>query len=113
NMIRLNTEAMWRPASRDCRSTSSRPRDREILMLTPEKNRLLTEVGPGTPMGNLLRQYWMPVAGVSELDDEAIKPIRLMGEDLVLYRDGSGAFGLLERQCAHRRADLAYGMIEH
>lgn len=81
-------------------------------MLSAEKNQLLTQVGPGTPMGNLLRQYWMPVAGVSEFDEQPIKPLRLLGEDLVLYRDGSGKFGLVERQCAHRRADLAYGMIE-
>ena len=53
-------------------------------MLSPEKNRLLTQVGPGTPMGELLRRYWMPIAAVAELDDMPIKPVRLMCEDLVL-----------------------------
>ncbi|MBK6004862.1 aromatic ring-hydroxylating dioxygenase subunit alpha [Ramlibacter ginsenosidimutans] len=81
-------------------------------MLTEEKNRLLTQVGPGTPMGNLLRRYWMPVAGVSEFDSRSTKPIRLMGEDLVLYKDLGGNFGLVDRRCAHRRADLSYGMVE-
>jgi 5,5'-dehydrodivanillate O-demethylase len=81
-------------------------------MLTEEKNELLTRVGPGTPMGTLLRRYWMPIAGASELDHEAIRPIRLMGEDLVLYRDLGGRFGLVDRHCPHRRADLACGWVE-
>jgi 5,5'-dehydrodivanillate O-demethylase len=75
-------------------------------MLTEEKNRLLTEVGPGTAMGGLLRRYWHPVAAVSEFDGKSIKALRLMGEDLVLYKDLSGAYGLLGRHCAHRGADL-------
>lgn len=81
-------------------------------MLSEEKNRLLTQVGPGTPMGELLRRYWMPIAGVSEFAQRSTKPVRLLGEDLVLYKDLSGAFGLVDRRCAHRRADLAYGMVE-
>ena len=81
-------------------------------MLSAEKNRLLTQVGPGTPMGELLRRYWMPIGGASELDTNPIKPIRLMGEDLVLYKDLGGTFGLLDRHCPHRRADLAYGFVE-
>jgi 5,5'-dehydrodivanillate O-demethylase len=63
-------------------------------------------------MGNLLRRYWMPIAGVSEFDELAIKPVRLMGEDLVLYKDLSGSFGLVDRHCPHRRADLSYGFVE-
>lgn len=81
-------------------------------MLTEEKNRMLTRVGAGTPMGELLRRYWMPVAGVSEFDDKPIKALRLLGEDLVLYKDQGGNFGLVERRCPHRRADLAFGMVE-
>jgi 5,5'-dehydrodivanillate O-demethylase len=81
-------------------------------MLTPEKNDLLTRVGPGTPMGELLRRYWQPIGGASELDRDPIKPIRLLGEDLVLYRDRGGRFGLVDRHCSHRRADLAYGWVE-
>src|SRR3974390_727063 len=81
-------------------------------MLSAEKNRLLTQVGPGPPMGELLRRYWMPIGGASELDRKAIKPMRLMGEDLVLYRDMGGRFGLLDRHCPHRRADLSFGFVE-
>ncbi len=81
-------------------------------MLSAEKNRLLTEVGPGTPMGNLLRRYWQPFAGESELDEVPIKPVRLFGEDLVVYKDLSGNFGLVHRHCPHRRADLSYGFVE-
>ena len=81
-------------------------------MLSAEKNRLLTQVGPGTPMGDLLRRYWMPICGASEFEAVRIKPIRLLGEDLVLYRDLGGRFGLLDRHCPHRRADLSYGLVE-
>jgi 5,5'-dehydrodivanillate O-demethylase len=81
-------------------------------LLSAEKNRLLTQVGPGTPMGDYLRRYWMPIAGASEFDTLAIKPVRLLGEDLVLYKDLGGRFGLLDRHCPHRRADLAYGFVE-
>ena len=76
------------------------------------QNDLLTRVGPGTLMGDVLRRYWFPVAGVTEFDTQRVKAIRLLGEDLVLYRDLSGNFGLVERQCAHRRADLSYGFVE-
>ena len=81
-------------------------------MLSEEQNRRLTEVGAGTPMGELLRRYWMPIAAVAELDDKPTKPVRLMGEDLVLYRDRAGNYGLLDRHCPHRRADLSYGWVE-
>ena len=76
------------------------------------RNEMLTRVGRGTPMGELLRRYWHPIAGASELADNPIKPIRLMGEDLVLYQDLSGRYGLLDRHCPHRRADLSYGFVE-
>lgn len=81
-------------------------------MLNQEKNELLTRVGRGTPMGELLRRYWMPIAGVTEFDGRATKPMRLFGEDLVLYRDLEGSWGLVDRHCPHRRADLAYGFPE-
>ena len=81
-------------------------------MLSDERNRLLTEVGPGTKMGELLRCYWQPIAAVAELDDHPTKPVRLFGEDLVLYKDLSGSYGLLERHCPHRSADLSYGIVE-
>jgi 5,5'-dehydrodivanillate O-demethylase oxygenase subunit len=82
-------------------------------MLTAEQNEMLTRVAPGTPMGELLRRYWMPIAGVSEFAQRAVKPIRLLGEDLVLYKDLSGTFGLVDRHCPHRRADLSYGFVEN
>ena len=81
-------------------------------MLTAARNDLLTRVGPGTPMGKLLRRYWQPIGGASELDVNPIKPIRLMGENLVLYKDRAGTYGLVDRHCPHRRADLAYGWVE-
>ena len=81
-------------------------------MLTAAENELLTQVGPGTPMGALLRRYWMPVAGTSEFEAVTVKPLRLFGEDLVLYKDLSAQFGLLDRHCPHRRADLANGFVE-
>ncbi len=81
-------------------------------MITTEENRRISEVGPGTLMGTLLRRYWHPVAAVAELDDQPVKALRLMGEDLVLYRDHAGTYGLLGRHCPHRRADLSYGWVE-
>ncbi|HEY2992013.1 MAG TPA: aromatic ring-hydroxylating dioxygenase subunit alpha [Methylomirabilota bacterium] len=81
-------------------------------MLSAEENATLTRVGRGTPLGELMRRYWQPVAAVAELDDHPTKPVRLLGEDLVLYKDGAGRYGLLDRHCAHRRADLCYGIVE-
>ncbi len=63
-------------------------------------------------MGELMRRYWHPVGAVGELDDHPTKPVRLMGEDLVLYKDLSGDYGLIDRHCPHRRADLSYGYVE-
>ena len=81
-------------------------------MLTVKANQELTQVGPGTPMGELMRRYWHPIAGAAELDDRPTKPVRLLGEDLVLYKDRSGTLGLIERFCPHRRVDLSYGIPE-
>jgi 5,5'-dehydrodivanillate O-demethylase len=81
-------------------------------MLSKEQNETLYKAGPGTLMGELLRRYWAPIGAVEELEQNPIKPIRLMNEDLVLYKDGSGHYGLIDRHCPHRRADLSYGWIE-
>lgn len=81
-------------------------------MLSIEENQLLTRVGPGTPMGNLMRRYWQPIAPVAELDETPTKQVRLMGEDLALYKDLSGGYGLVDLHCPHRRADMSYGIIE-
>jgi 5,5'-dehydrodivanillate O-demethylase len=80
-------------------------------MLTAEQNELLTRIGPGTPCGDMMRRYWHPIAAVSELDGlKWNKRVRLLGEDLVLYRDKKGKYGLITEQCPHRRASLAYGI---
>ena len=81
-------------------------------MLSVSENEQLTQIGPDTPMGELMRRYWHPIAAAAELDDRPTKPVRLMGEDLVLYRDKSGTLGLIERFCPHRRVDLSYGIPE-
>jgi 5,5'-dehydrodivanillate O-demethylase len=80
-------------------------------MLSAEKNERLTRVGPGTPMGELLRRYLWPVATHDMATRVPVKR-RLLGEDLVLYRDGSGTVGLLAEQCPHRRAALWLGCSE-
>jgi 5,5'-dehydrodivanillate O-demethylase len=81
-------------------------------MLTQEENEKLTRVGPGTPGGELLRRYWHPIAGSIELEERPTKRIRLLGEDLVLYRDRSGRPGLIGEACPHRRISLYYGIPE-
>ncbi len=81
--------------------------------MSPEQNDLITRVGQGRPAGKLLRQYWQPVALVDELDGKRpIKAVRLMGQDFVLFRDEQGRYGMLDRDCPHRGADLAFGRLE-
>ncbi len=79
-------------------------------MISYEENMELMRVGPGTLMGELMRRYWMPIAATAELEDNPIKQMRLMGEDLVLYRAKNGNHGLVDLHCPHRRADLSYGI---
>lgn len=82
-------------------------------MVTREENSLLTATGPGTPGGELMRCYWHPIALSQELPpDGAPQPVRLLGEDLVLFRDEQSRVGLLGLLCSHRCADLSYGRIE-
>ena len=83
-------------------------------MLPKEENELLCRVGPGTPMGNLLRQYWFPAIPSFELPapDCPPKKVRLLGEDLVAFRDSSGQVGLLAQACPHRGASLFFGRNE-
>jgi 5,5'-dehydrodivanillate O-demethylase len=86
---------------------------REGKMLTREENELLTRVGPGTPGGKLLRRYWHPVAVLQDLTSESpTRFVRLLGEDLVLFKDRSGRVGLLADHCSHRGASLLYGRVE-
>lgn len=79
--------------------------------LPMEEDAELTHVGPGTPGGEYLRRFWHPVAMTAQLGERPL-PIRILGEDLVVFRDGSGRIGLLHRHCAHRRASLEFGRIE-
>ncbi len=81
-------------------------------MLTVEQNGRITRVGPGTPMGELMRRYWHPIAAAGELVKNPTKAVRLLGEDLVLYRNRSGTIGLIEASCAHRRGNLLFGIPE-
>ena len=85
-----------------------------------EMNERLTRIGPGTPCGQLMRQYWQPVALVDEFNptldpNMAIRPVkavRLLGQDLVLFKNAQGEYGLLDRDCPHRGADLSFGRHE-
>ncbi len=81
-------------------------------MITARENQRITRVGRGTPGGDLLRRYWYPVAGVAEFAARHTMRVKLLGEDLVLYRDRSGAYGLIDEFCPHRRASFAYGIPE-
>jgi phthalate 4,5-dioxygenase oxygenase subunit len=83
-------------------------------MLTKEDNDLVTRVGPGTPMGNLMRQYWVPAMLSSELAGPDCDPVRvlLLGEQLIAFRDSNGQVGLLANHCPHRGASLFFGRNE-
>jgi phthalate 4,5-dioxygenase len=80
-------------------------------VLSKEENELITRVGPGTPMGNLMREYWMPAMLSSELPSPGCNPVRvmLMGEKLIGFRDGENRVGLLADACPHRGASLFFG----
>jgi len=81
-------------------------------MLSREENERLTRVGPGTPMGTLLRRYWFPIAAAADLDANPVKGIKLLGEDLVVFRDRGGRLGLIGERCPHRRVSMRYGIPE-
>ncbi len=83
-------------------------------MLTKSDNELLVRIGPKTPMGELFRRFWTPVMLASELGgpDSAPVRVRILGEDLVAFRDSHGKLGLLDAYCPHRRANLFWGRNE-
>ena len=81
-------------------------------MLTAEENELLTRIGPGTPCGELMRRYWHPLAPAVHLDENPVRRVRLLGEDLTLYRDRSGTLGLIGDRCPHRMMDMQFGIPE-
>ena len=88
--------------------------------MNAQQNELITRIGPGTPCGAMLRQYWQPVALVDEFDprhdpsmsQRPLKPLRVLGQDYILFKDDRGRWGLLDRDCPHRGADLAFGRHE-
>ena len=84
-------------------------------MLSAEDNEILTRVGPGTPMGDVFRRYWIPACLREEIPEPDGAPVRvrLLGEDLVAFRDTDGRVGLIEEQCPHRGASLFYGRNEN
>jgi phthalate 4,5-dioxygenase oxygenase subunit len=93
--------------------TRSLEKQTGIAMLSAEQNDRITRTGPHTPAGTLLRRYWQPAALVDELTgNRPIKPVRLLGENLVIYRDRGGRYGLLGRACPHRGTDLAFGRLD-
>jgi phthalate 4,5-dioxygenase len=79
-----------------------------------DDNKLLTEVGPGTPMGDLMRRYWFPALRADELPAPDCPPVRvkLLGEPLVAFRDSEDRIGLIDEFCAHRRVSLWFGRNE-
>src|ERR1700751_2856644 len=83
-------------------------------MLSREDNDLLTRVHPGSAMGNLLRRYWIPALLSEEIPEPDCPPVRvrLLGEDLVAFRDTQGKIGLLDEHCSHRGTSLFYGRNE-
>ena len=82
-------------------------------MTTKAESELLTRVGPGTPMGRMFREYWMPAALSSELqaDGDPLR-LKLLGEQLIAFRDSSGRVGIMDHRCPHRCASLFYGRNE-
>src|SRR5579863_4209636 len=83
-------------------------------MMSQEQNDLITRTGAKDGCGKLMRMYWQPAALVDELaGPRPVRPVKLLGENLVLFRDEQGRYGLIERHCAHRGADLAFGRLEN
>jgi phenylpropionate dioxygenase-like ring-hydroxylating dioxygenase large terminal subunit len=82
-------------------------------MFTVEENERLTQVGPGTPMGEVLRRFWVPFLPSADLQKEGSPArVRLLGEDLIAFRNRDGGVGVLDRWCVHRGIDLFYGRNE-
>lgn len=83
-------------------------------MISAAENEILTRVGAGTPMGRMMRRYWHPVCTSEQLPAPDCAPVRtrVLGENYVVFRDTSGAVGVLDEYCLHRRASLALGRVE-
>jgi hypothetical protein len=76
----------------------------------PAEDTELTHVGPGTPCGEYLRRFWQPVCYSDDLKDLPLR-VQILGEELVVFRDGSGTVGLLELHCPHRGTSLEFGLV--
>src|SRR2546422_826256 len=83
------------------------------MTVSVEENEKLTRVGPGTPMGELLRRYWFPIAAAAEVGGRPTQSVPPLFEGLVVDRDKSGTLGLVEERCAHRRVNLVWGIPEN
>jgi nitrite reductase/ring-hydroxylating ferredoxin subunit len=95
------------------RTLSSTARS-EAKKATAKDSEILTRVGPSTPMGELMRQYWIPAAMSRELrSNDAPMRLMLLGERLIAFRDGSGKIGVMDHRCPHRFASLFYGRNEY
>jgi 5,5'-dehydrodivanillate O-demethylase oxygenase subunit len=81
-------------------------------MMTAEQNAELTQVGPGTPMGGVLRHYWYPVCFTRELDEFPVKKARLLGENWAVFKTKLGGYGIVAERCPHRGASLVYGIVD-
>src|ERR671925_2438538 len=83
-------------------------------MLSAKDNKYVTQVGPGTPMGNLFRRYWLPALLAEELPEPDCPPVRLklLGERLIAFRDTQNRLGLIDEFCAHRGVSLWFGRNE-
>jgi nitrite reductase/ring-hydroxylating ferredoxin subunit len=109
-LLALNRRPSNLISNRIQRATAKGP----AAMISREQNDLITRTGAKDPCGKLMRMYWQPAALVDELQGpRPVRPVKLLGENLVLFRDEEGRYGLIERHCAHRGADLAFGRLEN
>ncbi len=81
-------------------------------MIPKEENELLSRIGPGTPCGDLMRRYWHPVAPTALLHENPVRKIKILGEELVLFKDRKEGLGLVGPRCAHRLSHLEFGIPE-
>src|SRR5207248_356022 len=89
------------------------PRRGDSSMISKEQNERMTQTGADTPMGKMLRMYWQVVGIAPELDKEPVQPVRILGEDLTLFKTERGEIGLIGERCAHRAISLAYGIPQN
>eukprot|EP01037_Dinobryon_pediforme_P028130 gene28130-31285_t len=97
------------PINAEARSCGSSPL-KDVRHTIQERQHTLARVGPGTPCGDYLRRFWHPVMKTDDLADLP-KLVRHLGEELIMFRDGSGRFGLVHKYCPHRHVSLEFGII--